>query len=89
MRLRGRVDKLQSEIVLGLRMAGVKVAITSNIGNGFPDLLVKFRGTLYLMEIKSKGGKLTQDEKDFFSEWQDVTTVIYSLDDALKVVGAI
>jgi hypothetical protein len=88
MRLRGRVDKLQSEIVLGLRTAGVKVAITSNIGNGFPDLLVKFRGTLYLMEIKSKGGKLTQDERDFFDEWQDVTTVIYSLDDALKAVGA-
>ena len=84
-----RSDKLQIEIVKGLRDVGAKVAITSRMGEGFPDILVKFRGVLHLMEIKSKGGKLTQDEVNFFSDWCDVTTIVYSLDDALRIIGAI
>lgn len=84
-----RKDTLQNEIVMGLRKAGAKVRVTSSLGNGFPDIIVKFRGVLHLFEIKSKGGKLTQDEVDFFSDWSDVTTVVYSLDDALRVIGAV
>jgi Holliday junction resolvase len=89
MRLRGKVDLNQREIVEALRKAGGKVAITSNLGGGFPDLLCKFRGTLYLLEVKSKGGRLTQEERDFFDDWQEVTTVVYTIEDALKAVGVI
>ena len=88
MRLRGKVDLNQREIVEALRKVGGKVAITSNLGGGFPDLLCKFRGTLYLLEVKSKGGRLTQEERDFFDDWQEVTTVVYTIEDALKAVGA-
>jgi len=88
MRLRGRVDKAQNEIVIALRGVGAKVAITSNLGNGFPDLLVKFRGTLYLLEVKSKGGRLTEQEREFYDDWQEVTTVVYNSDEALRAVGA-
>jgi hypothetical protein len=88
MRIHGRTDKNQTEIVQALREAGVKVAITSDLGNGFPDALCKFRGVLYLLEIKSKGGRLTQEERDFFDDWQDVTTVVYSIEEAFRAVGA-
>ncbi len=84
-----RKDTLQTEIVMGLRKAGAKVKITSALGEGFPDLICLFRGTLSLLEVKSKGGRLTQDEIDFYNDWQEVTTVVYNLDDALKVIGAI
>lgn len=89
MRKHGRVDKTQHEIVVGLRNIGAKVLVLSDVGNGTPDLLCKFRGTLHLLEIKSKGGRLTQDEIDFYNDWQDVTSVVYSLDDALKAIGAV
>lgn len=89
MRKRGKIDNNQRDIVIGLRAVGAKVAITSNVGDGFPDLLVKFRSILYLLEVKSKGGRLTQDEREFYDDWQDVTMVVYSLDDALKAIGAV
>lgn len=89
MRYHGRTDLLQKEIVMGLRQAGAKVAITSSLGNGFPDLLVKYRGVLHLLEVKTKGNKLTDEETLFFSDWCDVTTVIYTLEDALRVIGVI
>lgn len=89
MRKHGRIDKTQKEIVMTLRNAGAKVCILSDVGSGVPDLLVKFRGTLYLMEAKSKGGRLTQDERNFYDDWQDVTTIVYSSEDALKAIGAI
>ena len=88
MRLRGRIDKAQNEIVIALRGVGAKVLILSNVGQGCPDLLCKFRGTLYLLEVKSKGGRLTEQERDFFDDWQEVTTVVYNSDEALKAIGA-
>ena len=88
MRHRGRVDKTQNEIVVALRNVGAKVAITSNLGNGFPDLIVGYRDTIWLMEVKSKGGKLTQDEESFYSEWRPYMVVVYTVDEALKAIGA-
>jgi Holliday junction resolvase len=88
MRFRGKVDLNQREIVEALRKAGAKVAITSNLGNGYGDLVVGFRGVMMWMEIKSKGGRLTQDEKVFYSDWAEYTVVVYSVEDALKAVGA-
>lgn len=89
MRHRGRVDKTQNEIVMALRQVGAKVAITSNLGDGFPDLLVAYRDNILLMEVKSRGGRLTQDEESFYSEWRPYMVVVYTVDEALKAIGAI
>lgn len=40
MRKHGRTDANQTKVVNHLRKAGFSVAITSSIGNGFPDLVV-------------------------------------------------
>ena len=40
MRKRGRVDANQTKVVDHLRRAGLSVAVTSGVGNGFPDLVV-------------------------------------------------
>jgi hypothetical protein len=61
-----RVDIAQPAIVEGLRTAGYPVFQTSRLGNGFPDLLVGSKaGHLVLLEIKSKGKKLTPEERKF------------------------
>jgi hypothetical protein len=39
------------------------------------------------MEIKSPGGRLTDDELDFYHQWQEVEVVVYSVEDALKAMG--
>lgn len=51
MRRAARVDRNQPEIVRHLRSAGAVVVITSQLKNAF-DILVGFRGRLFVMEIK-------------------------------------
>jgi Holliday junction resolvase len=87
MRKRGKVDQNQAEIVDALRKAGAEVYITSNMGGGFPDLLVMYRSTLLLIECKSKGGRMTSDEQAFYNKWQDCTVVVYSVEEALEAIG--
>lgn len=73
----GRIDANQSEIVAALRACGCTVAITSDVGGGFPDLVVGYQGRNFLLEIKTPGGKLTPDQVE----------VVKDVDEALAVVG--
>jgi hypothetical protein len=89
-----RVDTNQPEIVKALRKAGALVLHLHEIGKGTPDILVGYRGRLRLMEIKD-GAKspskreLTPDEEKFHAIWADYVWVVQSVDDALKLIGAI
>ena len=73
-----RIDRNQPEIVKLFRELGAKVAITSDAGNGFPDLVVQFRDPrrknynleTLLVEIKDPlqppgGRQLTPKQKEF------------------------
>lgn len=87
MRRASRVDNTQSQIVLALRQAGAFVWDCSRLGNGFPDLLVAHRGTLYLLECKSPGGRLTPREQEFIQRCPVPVHIVYSPEDALRAVG--
>lgn len=89
MRKFARVDKNQVEIVDTLRRVGAKVLHTYQLGNGCADILVGYLGRLLLMEIKSKGGRLTPDELFFYDNWKEYMVVVYSPEEALKAIGAI
>jgi hypothetical protein len=39
------------------------------------------------MEIKSKGGRMTEEEQAFYNEWQDGMVVVYSIEEALEAIG--
>jgi hypothetical protein len=86
-----RTDSNQNEIVQALRKIGCTVAPTHMVGDGFPDLVVGRNGVNHLLEIKD-GAKppsaraLTKDEKKFHIEWRGVVEVVYSIEDALRVV---
>jgi hypothetical protein len=72
MRRHGRVDANQAHVVRTLRAAGVRVFVTSHVGNGFVDV-VAYRpatGLLRLIEVKDgnkppSGRKLTEAEEAF------------------------
>lgn len=87
-----RVDANQPSIVEALRAAGVRVAITSSLGDGFPDV-VAYRpatGLLRMLEIKDGAKppsqrKLTPDEEEFAREFP--VWVVKDVREALEAMG--
>ncbi len=89
-----RVDANQSEIVEKLRDAGCSVFVTSDVGQGFGDILVGLRGQNYLLEIKDgdkppSQRKLTPAEKRFSEDWRGQYGVVLDVADAFFEVGLI
>jgi hypothetical protein len=91
----GRIDNNHNEIKNALRDAGFHVADTSRLGAGFPDLMVTGYHNDYqtlmalLVEVKSKGGKLTVPEKRFHKGYPDGGPLIiaYGIEDVLRWFG--
>lgn len=84
-----RVDANQKQIVTSLRKCGFSVAITSSLGNGFPDLVVAKNKRTVLVEIKDgtkppSRRKLTTDESTFSGKWLGEYLVAHSFDDVLN-----
>lgn len=85
----GRTDANQSQIVATMRAAGAIVTILSDAGNGIPDLLVSFRDKWYLAEVKMPGKKLTTCEREWIDAQQAPVHLVYTSEDALKMLGVI
>ena len=49
----GKRDLASPDIVAALRAAGASVTDLGPVGAGVPDLLVGFKGSTYLLEVKS------------------------------------
>lgn len=86
-----RIDANQNEIVTMLRKMGYSVAITSDCGKGFPDIVVGRSGINFLFEIKDgnkvpSAQKLTPAEQQFADRWKGQYDVITCLDDAIKIL---
>ena len=85
-----KVDKNQKEIVAALREVGAVVKHVYTIKNLF-DILVYYNGTTYNVEVKNGiGSKLTAGELQCKTDIESVGVkywVIYSIEDALKMIG--
>lgn len=86
MRRAAKTDLNQQEIVNALRQIGCSVAVTSSLGNGFCDLCVGYRGRNLLVEVKSPGGRLTDDQVKFRDNWKGQYSVVESIAEAVDVV---
>lgn len=87
--MRGKPDANQAEIVAALREIGVPVRVLSRYP-GILDLIVGYRGKLYWLEVKDEKGKLTKAEQEVFDLFQGYRVyIVRSIDDALKIIGAI
>lgn len=83
----GRTDTNQTEIVNALRGIGAFVQFTHTIGNGAPDIFVLFRGRWTPIEIKYSGGKLTDDEREWWeAAGYDEPIIARSDQDALRII---
>ena len=89
-----RIDGNQGEIVKFLRKAGCVVEITSDVGRGFPDLVVRTpKGTIYLTELKDgslppSGKALTENERAVAVRWGTSYRVVYDLDGAAALTAS-
>lgn len=89
-RHRYRVDLNQSDIVKDLRKVFGKrsVAVTSNVGDGFGDIVVGVSDFNYMFEIKrNEKETLTDDEKKFHYSWPGQITIITSADEAINYIN--
>jgi hypothetical protein len=82
-----RVDDVQGEIVAALRAAGCEVLIESAHRGHAYDLLVCRAGTVYLMEVKTPGGLITNREAMMRALWP--VALVTSAVEALAAVGLV
>lgn len=87
-----RVDENQRQIVGVLRSIGASVQVLSDVGKGFPDLVVGFRGVNYLVEVKNgkrpkSGQKLTPKEQVFFDNWNGQVCIVTCSDEAINLLN--
>lgn len=94
MRRAAKVDDNQAEIVAAFRRMGCSVAITSAVGDGFPDLVVGYRRHNLLVEVKD-GSKppskqrLTDDQMKFHGNWRGPVYVVKDVGDAAALINAV
>lgn len=84
-----RADHNQKAIVDALRSVGATVHVTSQVGNGFPDLVCGIFGKNFLVEVKNPEarGKLSAEQICFRDRWKGKVHVVESVNEALKVIG--
>lgn len=93
-------DANERAIITALREVGASVQQLD--GTGVPDLLVQFRGKLYLLEVKDPtqtakayrsdgpNRELTPAQVRWWTAWSDPKpTIVYTPEAALRVIGAI
>lgn len=72
----GRPDENQKDIVDLARQIDARVAITTGVGGGFPDIVVGFRNQVHLAELKKPGGELRKSQELFIKGWPGPVWVI-------------
>jgi hypothetical protein len=87
-----RTDANHKQIIDQIRQIPfASVFSTHEIGKGFPDIVVGFRGINYLFEIKdgkksASQKKLTESEIKFHTGWMGQVHIIEKIEDVLEIL---
>ncbi len=92
MRRAARVDDNQPAVVKLYRKLGCSVAVTSNQGDGFPDIVIGINNKTVLVEIKDPAKppskrKLTDDQVIFHENWKGDIRVVETDQDVINHVN--
>jgi hypothetical protein len=71
-----RADGNQAEIVAALKRIGASVHDTHRVGDGFPDLVVGYRGATGLLELKLPGRDLEPHQGDWHAAWRGAPVLV-------------
>jgi len=72
-----KVDESQQGCVAVARGIGAFVFLTHQVGKGFPDAVIGYRGNLYLIEFKTGKGKLEEDQAEFAQKMDAVGVTVH------------
>ena len=87
-----RTDSNHAEIIKALRkIPNLSVFSTHEVGKGFPDIVIGYKGINYLIEIKDgnkppSARKLTDAEIEFHLNWNGQIDTIKNLDELLQII---
>jgi hypothetical protein len=87
-----RTDSNHAEIIKALRkIPNLSVFSTHEVGKGFPDIVIGYKGINYLIEIKDgkkspSQRKLTDAELDFHLSWNGQIDTIKNFDELLQII---
>ena len=89
-----KVDANQTQITAVLRQMGATVTPTHTIGNGFPDLVVGWKGVTLLVEVKDGSKppskrKLTPDEQEWHGAWRGQVAIVETVEDAVQLLNRV
>jgi len=84
MRYDAKRDSNEAEIICALHQVGAKVMQLDEF-----DLLVGFRDKLFMLEVKTKTGRLNAKQARLFRDWAGHIWIVRSVDEALRRIGAI
>lgn len=84
-----RTDANQAKIVEAAREMGASVACTHMVKDGFPDLVVGWRGHNLVVECKMPGGRLTEDQIVWHENWHAPAHIVWSADSMIALLLAI
>ena len=92
MRRAAKIDANQPAIVADLVRHGCSVRSLASVGDGCPDILVGFRGSNFLFEIKDPANppskrKLRPEQDKFFAMWSGQVHKIEYAAEALEIMG--
>jgi Holliday junction resolvase len=74
--LHGRRDSTHKEIREELRALGASVVDTGDVGHDFPDFVVGFAGSTFLVEAKSAKGEASEGQETFAQSWRGSPVVL-------------
>lgn len=87
-----RTDRNHAEIINALRkIPNLSVFSTHEVGKGFPDIVIGYKGVNYLIEIKDgnkppSARKLTDAELQFHYNWKGQIKIVNNLDEVLNLL---
>ena len=87
-----RTDSNHAEIIKSLRsIPNLTVFSTHEVGKGFPDIVIGYKGINYLIEIKDgkkspSQRKLTDAEIEFHLKWKGQCAIIKNFDELLEIL---
>lgn len=92
MRRAAASDGNQPAIVKALRAVGASVAPCHMVGQGFPDLVCAYQGTMFMLEVKDPAQpkhrhQLTPAQVKFHESWRGLISIVFTVDDALRAIG--
>lgn len=84
----GRRDSTHKAIRDALVSVGATVFDTADVGGGFPDLVVGYKGQTYLFEVKGPRGRLRASQTSFHDTWRGgPIVVVRTRGEALGALG--